>query len=225
MIKQRQKKEMKISLIIIGAGGHAISVMNVAISSGMNVTAFIDENKVGKQIMGISVISKQRYLNDYSNIGLAIAIGDNALRESIYNEYIADLTNVYFPPLIHKSSVIGVGTIIGDGTVLMPLVNVGPNSKIGKFCVLNTSSSIDHDCAMKSYSSLAPRAVCGGNVKIGVRSAVSIGATVKHGVIIGDDVVIGANSYVNKAISDEFVAYGTPCKEIKKRIKGDPYLS
>ena len=41
MIKQRQEKEMKTSLIIIGAGGHAISVMNVAISSGMNVTAFI----------------------------------------------------------------------------------------------------------------------------------------------------------------------------------------
>ena len=215
---------MKTSLIIIGAGGHAVSVTNVAISSGMSVIAYVDDNKVETEIMGIPVISKQHFLNDYSTNNLAMAIGDNAVRERVYKEYLADFPNVYFPPLIHASSVVGFGTIIGNGTIVMPLVNVGPNSKVGDFCILNTSSSIGHDCTMESYSSIAPGVVCGGNVKIGVRSAVSIGATIKHGILLGDDVVIGANSYVNKAVADEVVAYGTPCKKVRARIKGDPYL-
>jgi sugar O-acyltransferase (sialic acid O-acetyltransferase NeuD family) len=216
---------MKTSLIIIGAGRHAISVTNVVISMGMSIVAFVDDNKAGTKIFGIPVISKQKCLNDCPTNNFAIAIGDNAVREQIFKEYLADFPNMYFPPLVHTSSVVGYGAIIGNGTILMPLVNVGPNSKVGDFCILNSSSSIDHDCAMESYSSIAPRVVCGGNVKIGVRSAVSIGATVKDGILLGDDVIIGANSYVNKAVADKVVAYGTPCKKVRARIKGDPYLS
>ena len=216
---------MKTSIIIIGAGGHAISVTNVAISNGMSVIAYVDDNKAGIEIMGTPVITKKQCFETCSNNNFAIAIGDNAERERVRTEYFESLPNACFPSLIHASSVIGFGTIIGDGAIVMPLVNLGPNSKIGEFCILNTISSIDHDCTMKSYSSLAPRVACGGNVKIGFRSAISIGATVKHGVTLGNDVVIGANSYVNKIVEDNILAYGTPCNSIRVRRKGDPYLS
>ena len=93
----------------------------------------------------------------------------------------------------------------------MPQVNVGPNSIVDKFCILNTSSSIDHDCEMKSFSSIAPR--------------VATGATIKHGITVGDDAVIGANSYVNKSVDSNVVAYGSPCKFVRERTKGHSYLS
>ena len=129
-----------------------------------------------------------------------------------------------FHQLYINQVVIGVGASIGHGTIIMPLANVGPNSTIGDFCILNTSSTIDHDCYMRDFFSLAPRVVCGGTVTIGMRSAISIGATVKHDICVGDDVVIGANSYVNKSVKNNVVAYGTPCKNIIDRNKGDLYL-
>ena len=43
--------------------------------------------------------------------------------------------------------------------------------------------------------------------------------------MIGDDVVIGANSYVNKGVEDGVVAYGSPCKFVRSRKKGDSYLA
>ena len=61
-------------------------------------------------------------------------------------------------------------------------------------------------------------------MQVGLRSAVSIGAVVKHGIIIGDDCVIGANSYVNQNLSKNQVAYGSPAKPVKLRNQGDPYL-
>lgn len=112
-----------------------------------------------------------------------------------------------------------------DGAVVMPQVNIGPKSIVSSFCILNTSSSIDHDCEMSPFSSTAPRVFTGGNVKIGLRSAISIGAKIKHGIEIGDDSVIGANSYVNKSVDSNVVAYGSPCKFVQKRLKGNTYMS
>ena len=216
---------MKPSLIIIGAGGHAVSIANVAHGSGMNVIAFVDDNKAGTNLLDIPIISTQQCINEHADENLAIAIGDNAVRERVCNEYRLALPNVKFPPIIHSSAVIGINAEVGDGTVVMPQVNIGPKSKVGVFCILNTSSSIDHDCEMDAFSSIAPGVVTGGNVKIGLSSAISIGAIVKHGVVIGDDVVIGADSYVNKTVESHVVAYGSPCKFVRPRNKGDSYLA
>jgi sugar O-acyltransferase (sialic acid O-acetyltransferase NeuD family) len=212
-------------IIIVGAGGHAVSVTNVALSCGINVVAYVDNNKAGSKVLDIPVITKQQCIDTYKTANFAIAIGDNSVRERVYNDYKLELPNCEFPPLIHQTAVIGINSKVGDGTVIMPQTNIGPNSKVGVFCILNTSSSIDHDCDMQSFSSIAPRVVTGGNVNIGVRSALSIGATVKHGIVIGDDVVIGANSYVNKPFDSNLVAYGTPCKFVRERTKEDAYLS
>jgi acetyltransferase-like isoleucine patch superfamily enzyme len=106
----------------------------------------------------------------------------------------------------------------------MPQAVVGPNSKVGKFCLLNTHASIDHDCIMHDFSSLAPAAVTGGVVSIGRRSAVSIGAIIKHGVKIGDDSIVGAGSYLNKDLPSHQIAYGTPAIKVGERNIGEPYL-
>lgn len=226
MIKEKKDKgKVSTPIIIIGAGGHAVSVANVALGSGMSVMAFVDDNKAGNDLLGIPVITQKQCIEEHKTANLAIAIGDNAVRERVSNEYKSELPLAYFPSIIHHSAIIGMNSKIGDGTVIMPLVNVGPNSFVDTFCIMNTSSSIDHDCEMKSFSSIAPRVVTGGNVRIGIRSAISIGATIKHGVEVGNDTIIGANSYVNKNIDNNIVAYGSPCKPVRERIKGDTYLS
>ena len=216
---------MNTSIVIIGAGGHAVSIANVAHGSRMDVVAFVDDNKVGTNLLNIPVISSNQCINEYITANLAIAIGDNAVRERVSNEYKSAMPNARFPALIHSSAVVGINTEIGDGTVVMPQVNIGPNCTVKEFCILNTASSIDHDCEMDAFSSIAPRVVTGGNVKIGLGSAVSIGSTVEHGIVIGDDVVIGANSYVNKRFEGGVLAYGNPCKFVRNRNKGDSYLA
>ena len=75
-----------------------------------------------------------------------------------------------------------------------------------------------------SFSSLAPGVCTSGNVSIGQRSAISIGTIIKHDIKIGHDVVVGANSLVMNDIESNQVAYGTPAKLIRQRLKGDKYL-
>jgi sugar O-acyltransferase (sialic acid O-acetyltransferase NeuD family) len=212
-------------IAIFGSGGHAVSVANVALSAGYSIKFFIDRESKGSNLLGYEVLKNSIEILDLKNICFAIGVGDNAAREDIYKKLIAINPELHFPALIHDSSVISNFTKIGDGTVVMPNAVVGPNSKIGIFCLINTRSSIDHDSSMSDFSSLAPAAVTGGNVKIGFRSAISLGASVKHGVSIGDDSVLGANSYLNKDLENNQIAYGVPAKKIRIRNVGDAYLS
>lgn len=211
-------------LIVIGAGVHAVSVANVALSAGYKIHHFADKNKSGLELLGYKIIGDIGDLKDIDSYSFGIAVGDNAMRERIYNELIAKYPSLHFPTLIHQSATVCLFSSIGYGTVVMPNAVIGPNTKVGKFCLINTQASIDHDCVMLDYSSLAPSSVTGGTVQIGIRSALSIGATIKHGLKIGNDCVVGANSYLNKDLPNNQVAYGTPAKQVRTRNIGDSYL-
>jgi sugar O-acyltransferase (sialic acid O-acetyltransferase NeuD family) len=212
------------SLVIIGAGGHAVSVANVALSMGYEIKCFIDKNKENKELLGIKIIGDLSELNQDGLINLAIAVGDNYSREKIYNDILNRYKNINFPVLIHESACISFFTKIGLGTVVMPNAVIGPNSNIGKLCIINTQASIDHDCCLQDFSSMAPASVTGGSVEIGIRTSVSISATIKNGLKIGNDCVVGANSFLNKNLSSNQVAYGSPAKFVRYRNAEDPYI-
>jgi len=215
---------MNKSLLIIGAGGHAVSIANVATAADFKITAFVDDNKAGSDLIGIPIIKQEECESKFADGNYVIAIGDNAVRERVYKELSKRLPKVKFPSMVHPSAVVSFKTTISEGTVVMPNVTVGPNSNVGMFCILNTNSSIDHDCSMADFSSIAPGVTIGGKVEIGMSSAISIGATIKQGVTIAEDVVVGASSYVNKNMPSQVVCYGIPCKAIRSRKKGDSYL-
>lgn len=211
-------------LIIWGAGGHAVSVANVAWSVGYEVKNFVDQNKMGRELLGIPIIGGFSEIDDPFKYSHGIAVGDNSARERILNALLNEFKGLDFPVLIHETATISFFSNVGEGTVVMPHAVVGPNSTVGKFCLINTRASVDHDCVVQDFASLAPAAVTGGAVSIGKRSVISIGATVKHGIEIGDDSVLGAHSYLNKNLSSNQVAYGSPAKVVRGRRFDDPYL-
>ena len=86
---------MKPSIIIFGAGGHAVSIANVSHGSGMNVIAFVDDNKAGANLLDIPVITTQHCINEHRTANLAIAIGDNAVCELVSNEYKSAMPNAW----------------------------------------------------------------------------------------------------------------------------------
>lgn len=215
---------MATSLIIIGAGGHAVSVHNVAVSAGFLVQGFIDYRKKDETLLQKPIYRNIDEIGDVDTYRYAIAIGSNYTRERVLSDIYKNISMDRFPPLIHESCIISCGSTVGNGSVIMPNCTIGPSTEIGNFCIINTNSSIDHNSRMGDFSSLAPGCTTGGNVHIGIRSAVSIGATIKHGIIIGDDTVIGASSYVNRSFGDSIVAYGTPAEFVRERKCDESYL-
>ena len=215
---------MKPKYVIIGAGGHAKSVADVILSTGSTVSFFEDSKKAGQSIFGVPIISSLEEISTLNSHFLAVGIGDNYTREKVTEEYSAKYPDLRFEPIIHATAYVSPFSIVQIGSVVMAHATVGPSTMVGKGCIINTKASIDHDSQMSGFSSLGPGVVTGGNTKVGNRSAVCIGATIKHGISIGSDCVIGAMSYLNKDLSDQQTAYGVPAKVISKRAVGEPYL-
>jgi sugar O-acyltransferase (sialic acid O-acetyltransferase NeuD family) len=217
-------------IVVIGSSGHAKVVIDVIEKEGKyHIAGLIDSLKpVDETVFGYKILGAEDKLAALvasgDVLGGLIAIGDNWKRYLVSEKVKSLIPGFNFISSIHPSVQIGRGVILGDGSVLMAGAIVNSDSRIGRFCILNTKSSLDHDSVMDDFSSLAPNATTGGKVTIGRFSAVSLGASIIHGVRIGEHSVLGAGALAVDDIPHHSVAYGTPAKVIRKRLEGDKYL-
>ena len=58
---------------------------------------------------------------------------------------------------------------------------------------------------------------------MGERTMIGMLAGILHGVKVGSDTVVGAQSLVNTDLDSNIVAWGTPARTVRTRLKEDPY--
>jgi sugar O-acyltransferase (sialic acid O-acetyltransferase NeuD family) len=217
-------------ILIVGSSGHAKVVIDIVQRDGRYVIAgLIDSVRaIGEQTLGCRVLGREEDLPRLADTnavsGLLVAVGDNFLRAMVVARASKLCPTLSFPAAIHPRANIATDVSIGEGSVIMANAIANPGCTVGRFCILNTNSSLDHDSIMDDFSSLAPAAATGGNCRIGSYSAVSIGAVLAHKVCIGEHTVIGAGATVLEDIGAFQVAYGAPAKAIRARQAGDKYL-
>jgi sugar O-acyltransferase (sialic acid O-acetyltransferase NeuD family) len=217
-------------IVIIGASGHAKVVIDIVEQAGrFEIVGLVDrDSPIGSQVCGYPVLSREQQLpalaRDFDLRGLLIAIGDNFVRSQVADRVGGACPGLSLVSAVHPRATLARDVTIGDGTVIMAGAVVNPGCRIGLGCILNTNSSLDHDCRMDDFSSLAPRVAIGGNCRVGSHSAIGIGATMIHGVSVGEHVVVGAGSTVLHNVERHQVVYGTPARVVRPRTPGDRYL-
>jgi len=210
------------ALAIIGAGGHALSVWDAAVSAGFEPVAFVDPLKVGS-FCGIPVVSTLGEL-DHQVADLALGIGANFLRQEEYVRLIEGGKRYRFPPIIHRSAWVSPSASIGAGAVVLSAASVGAGCIVGVGAILNTSSSLDHSSKLFDFASLGPGAHTGGEVQIGKRVMVGLNAGIFPRVVVGDDSVVGAHSLLRDDLDDHSVSIGVPAVVTRRRGTNEPYF-
>lgn len=205
-------------VIIIGAGGHAKVIADIIEKSNDIVYGFLDDNKdIGETIIkNYSIIGKvsecQGLQDNNKNLYFVIAIGDNYTRKNIYEKY-----NLNYYTAIHPSSNIGIDVEIKEGTVVMANVCINSNAKIGKNCIINTGSIVEHDNIIEDYVHISPNATLCGTVKVGAYTHIGSGAIVKNNTKITKDCIIGAGAVVVKNIEEKGTYVGVPARKMSKK--------
>lgn len=85
------------------------------------------------------------------------------------------------------------------------------NAKFG--ITLEDNVQIGSHCSLYSISTEDNKE---GSVTIGENTTVGTHSTVMPGVTIGKNTIIGAYSFVSKDIPDSVLAYGIPCKVVRR---------
>jgi sugar O-acyltransferase (sialic acid O-acetyltransferase NeuD family) len=208
------------SCIVIGAGGHAKVVISTLEAAGHNVTAVYDDDRAkwGMSILGVPVRGGLAELGSGFRGKAIIAIGDNAVRASLAQQFpLADwVTAIHPAACVHASARLGCGTVVFAGAVIQPCASIGDHA------IINTAATVDHDCVIDDFTHLAPGTHLAGGVKIGEGAFLGIGAIVIPGRSVGAWATVGAGSVVISNISACVTAVGVPAAPIKRHQDNPP---
>lgn len=195
------------ALLIIGAGGHGKVVADTAIAAGYANVSFLDDAWPEKVKNGPWDVNGKPEKTDTPTF---CAVGNNSARETITTTFGLDDA----PTLTHPSAIVSPSSEIGGGTVLVAGTIVNADTRIGRGVILNTACSIDHDCRIDDFAHVSPGARLAGNVRVGKRSWIGIGAVVREGITIGDDVVVAAGAVVVTDLKNGARVCGVPARSI-----------
>lgn len=205
---------MKNKLLIIGASGHGKVVADIAIKMNKwQCIAFLDDDKSIKSSMGLEVIgTSDDVFTHIAEYEIFVGVGKNATRQRIHE--MLETFGASIPYLIHPKAVIGNQVDIGTGSVVMAGVVINCCTKIGRGCIINTGSTIDHDNCIDDFVHISPGSHLAGTVKVGKGSWLGIGSVVSNNITITNGCKVGAGSVVVKDISEPGVYVGTPAKKL-----------
>lgn len=203
-------------LYIIGAGGHGKVVADAALLQGMwEKIYFLDDRYPSlKSVMGIEVVSQIHSCNQLSdaNSEAIIAIGNNALRETLQEQLIVQ--GVTIATVCHPNAIMAKSAQIERGTVVFAGAVINAEAKVGQGVIINTSAIVEHDCVIGNWTHLCPKVACAGNVQIGTHVWVGMGANIIQNIHVGNSATIGAGAVVVRDVKTHQQVVGVPAREM-----------
>lgn len=212
-------------ILLFGSGGYSNVVIDILEKKKIKLVGYLDIKKNQElKLKYLGKISENIKLIKNKKIAGFIAIGNNYIRQTVYNEVNKINKNFSWETIIDPSCIVSKKTKIGSGSIVIAGTTINSNVKIGKHCIINTNNSIDHDNYIDDFSSTGPSVTTGGSVKIGSLSHIGISSTIKNNIEIGSNTIIGSFSFVNKRCLSNNLYLGIPAKRKKKWKLGMNYL-
>lgn len=211
-------------ILIVGGGGHAKVVIEIlrdlaavaGTGGGVYRPVGILDPQAAGEVLGVPVLGGDDRLESLRAEGIDavfVALGGNRLRERVGAKAVA--AGYMLPSLVHPSAVVLRSAVLGQGIAVMPRAVVGAEAWIGDLAIVNTAAVVEHDNRLDTAAHAAPGSALAGNVSVGRRSLVGVGASVRPGVRIGDDVIVGAGSSVVSDLLAPGTFGGVPARPLK----------
>lgn len=174
--------------------------------------AFLDKKLISDKTENIIPFEKLQEKFKPEDYDLFIAVGNNIVRERIFNSakqkgyklatYISSKASTW------DNLKIGENCFVGEGSVLQPFTEIGNNSILFGVRTGHHSRIGDH--------TLLSGCTIGGNVEIGNFSFLGLNSTVKENTKIGDCNIIGMDTAINSNTNANEI-YSAPTA-IKRKI-------
>ncbi|WP_036257675.1 acetyltransferase [Mesorhizobium sp. WSM3224] len=199
------------SLIILGFGGHARSVGDIALSSGFDDLTFVDEHaREGEAFAGFPVVTMLPENATGSGWFVFPGSGDNARRQAQ-----CESASLPLATLVAPTASLGTQCEIGQGSLVGHQAHLGPLTRIGRGVIINSGAVVDHECMIGDFSHISVNATVAGRCRIGAQVMVGAGATVIDRIRICSNVTVGAGATVVRDIEVPGVYIGTPARLLR----------
>lgn len=206
------------SVIIVGAGGHAIVVADALLAEGRRVLGFSDAARAGDAapLPGLEIIVGDDDLDPQADYDLANGIGGTGagaardLRSAVQRRLEA--RGFRFTGVRHPSAVVSPHASLADDVQVMAGAVVQAGARIGLGCIVNTGAVVEHGCHLGAFVHCASRSVLCGDVHVGEGGHIGAGSVVRQGVRLEAGIVVGAGAVVLDAGSGPGALIGAPAR-------------
>lgn len=192
-------------IAFIGSGDLAIDLCErVVLWNQYEVVGFIDGSKKnGSAVNGFPVLGNDddviRLYKEgvFDCIYIAIGYLKFQIREKLYKRFkgVVPLANIISPTaFVHPTANLGEGIQLSDG------VYIAQHAVVEDNVLITLHSIVNHGNLIKKHTYFSTRVTPAGNVTIGERCFIGVGAIISDGVTICDDVWLSPGSIVVKDI-------------------------
>lgn len=183
------------NLILIGAGGHCKSCIDVIEEQDeYKIIGLIDlKEKIGKEILGYKIIDCDENIKKYIDNDTYFLITLGQIKTAKRRKELYDNLTVFgakFATVISPYARVSSHAKILCGSIILHNALVNAGVEIGNNCIINSKALLEHDVSIGNHCHISTAAVLNGGVNVcdcsfvGSNSVVVQGAHIPFGSFI-----------------------------------------
>jgi sugar O-acyltransferase (sialic acid O-acetyltransferase NeuD family) len=207
--------------ILWGGTGQAKVVRPILERQGVHVVAVFDDTEgLRPPFTDVPLVHGSRFdewrAGHPDALGFSVTIGNPhgrarlRIAKRLVESGLHPVTAVHHTAWVSESAELGAGCQVLAGAI------VGVEAIVGDHCILNTRSSIDHECRLADAVEIGPSATLTGVVSVETAAWIAAGAIVLPRLRIGADAIVGAGAVVTRDVAAGVTVVGVPAR-IKER--------
>ena len=197
-------------IILIGAGGHARSCIDVIELTGLyKIAGLVEKNDANSnESLGYPVLGTDDDLSNLRKEYKFALVSVGQIKSAEIRIKLFQLLrgmDYMLPVIVSPRAYVSKRAQIGDGTIVMHDAMVNANAMIGENCIINNKAMIEHDAVIGDHCHIATGAIINGDVKVGRECFFGSGSVTKQGIQIGNNCVIGAGVVLKHNVESDQV--------------------
>jgi sugar O-acyltransferase (sialic acid O-acetyltransferase NeuD family) len=198
-------------LVILGAGGHARAVGDLAEACGWSIVGFTDVSAPGGRVLGRDDDLPALIRSATIDAGV-VGVGNTALqrRAELFDRLRE--SGLAIATLIHPRATVSSSARVGQGSVVFPATVLGAGVTVGDNAVIYSAAVAEHECRIGDHAYISPGAILSGAVVVEVGAFIGAGAVILPGVTISKHAVVGAGAVVLADVHAGGTVAGVPAR-------------
>ena len=196
-----KEKNNKPNIILIGGGGHCLSVIDVVEQEDKyNIKGILDDTKKG-DVLGYPILGNRDLVRELSTQGMFFLITIGQIKSSSTREDIAlllDSCKANLATVISPLAYVSKHATIGEGSVIMHNAIINAKAKVGKHCIINTKANIEHNVQIGDFCHISTCATVNGDTIVGKRTFIGSNATISNNITIVEKSIISAGNFIKR---------------------------
>ena len=196
-----KEENNKPDIILIGGGGHCLSVIDVVEQEDKyNIKGILDDTKKG-DVLGYPILGNRDLVRELSTEGMFFLITIGQIKSSSTREDIAlllDSCKANLATVISPLAYVSKHATIGEGSVIMHNAIINAKAKVGKHCIINTKANIEHNVQIGDFCHISTCATVNGDTIVGKRTFIGSNATISNNITIVEKSIISAGNFIKR---------------------------